>query len=310
MAVPHASARAELPSRPIRVVVPFPPGGPTDVVGRFVAQGLQDALGGHPVVVENRAGAASVIGTEHVVRAPADGTTLLFGSNSTFAVNAALMRNLPYVVERDLDLLGLVAEGPQVLVLRASLPFRSVPDLVAAARARPGQYSFASTGPGGIIHVAGELFRHAAGIELLHVPYRGGGPAITALLAGEVDMMVNDLSPMLPTIRAGQLRALAVAGPARIPQLPDVPTFIEAGLPDVISSSWFGLAAPAGVPAPVRARLAAALGALLADDAYRGRLAGAGLGPPSVPPDAAAGFIRAETAKWARLAQAANIRMD
>lgn len=305
-----ARAETEYPTRPIRIVVPFPPGGPTDVVGRIVAQGLGEALGGKPTVVENRGGAASVIGTEAVVRSPADGYTLLFGSNSTFAVNTALMPNLPYVVDRDLDLLALVAEGPQVLVVRANLPARTVPELIAQAKAQPGAFTFASTGPGGIIHVAGELFRHHAGVELLHVPYRGGGPAVTALMSGEVDMMVNDLSPMLPAIREGRLRALAVAGPSRVPQLPDVPTFAELGLPGVLTASWFGLAAPSGLPAPVRARLVGAVGILLANPAYRRRLEAAGLDLPSVPPERARDFIRAEAAKWTDLARAASIRME
>jgi tripartite-type tricarboxylate transporter receptor subunit TctC len=306
------AARAETayPARPIRVVVPFPPGGPTDVVGRIVAQGLSEAFGGRAVVVENRAGAASVIGTEAVVRAPADGYTLLFGSNSTFAVNAALMPNLPYVVDRDLDLLALVAEGPQVLVVRGGLAAQTVPELIALAKARPGALTFASTGPGGIIHVAGELFRHHAGIDLLHVPYRGGGPAVTALISGEVDMMVNDLSPMLPVIREGRLRALAVAGTARAPQLPEVPTFAELGLPAVVSASWFGLAAPDGLPAPVRARLATALSALLSDAGYRRRLEGVGLDLPGVQPAATPSFIRSETGKWAALARDARIRVE
>jgi tripartite-type tricarboxylate transporter receptor subunit TctC len=311
LALPLAArAQSDYPTRPIRVVVPFPPGGPTDVVGRIVAQGLGEALGGKPTVVENRGGAASVIGTEAVVRSPADGYTLLFGSNSTFAVNTALMQSLPYVVDRDLDLLALVAEGPQVLVVRGTLPARTVPELVGQAKARPGAFTFASTGPGGIIHVAGELFRHHAGIELLHVPYRGGGPAVTALMSGEVDIMVNDLSPLLPAIREGRLRALAVAGPIRAPQLPDVPTFAEFGLPGVVTASWFGLAAPAGLPEPVRARLAGAVGALLGNPAYRQRLESAGLDLPTVPPERAREFIRAEADKWRDLARVAGIRMD
>jgi tripartite-type tricarboxylate transporter receptor subunit TctC len=305
-----ARAETDYPNRPVRIVVPFPPGGPTDVVGRIVAQGLGEAFGSRAVVVDNRAGAASVIGTEHVVRAPADGYTLLFGSNSTFAVNSALMTNLPYVVERDLDLIALVAEGPQALVVRANLPAATLPELVTLAKARPGALTFASTGPGGIIHVAGELFRHHARIELLHVPYRGGGPAVTALLSGEVDMMVNDLSPLLPAIREGKLRALAVAGTARAPQLPNVPTFAEAGLPQVLTASWFGLAAPAGLPAPVRARIAATVEGLLANPSYRTRLAGVGLDLPSVPAAQTPTFIRSETAKWASLARAASIRVE
>ena len=224
-------------------MVALAPGGPADTAARVFAPYFSEYLG-HSVVIENRTGASSVVGTEAVVRAPPDGYTLLFGSSSSFAVNPAVMKNLRFDVQKDLKLVGLVSYTPHVLVMRASLPAGTLAELIALAKAQPGKLSYASSGVGGAIHLASELFKREAGVDIVHVPYRGGGPAVMGLLTGDVDIFINDASTTGENIQAGKLKALAVAWPKRSPLLPQVPTFAELGFPSVVSSSWFGLAAP------------------------------------------------------------------
>jgi tripartite-type tricarboxylate transporter receptor subunit TctC len=309
LASPAARAQA-FPERPVRIIVGFAPGGPADVVARIVAQHLSEHWGGKAVVVENRAGAAGVLGVQAVLQAPPDGHALCVGSNTIYAVNPAILPNLPYEVGRDLDPLGMLARGPQVLVVRNGLPERTLRDLIARARAQPERLTLASSGNGTIIHLAGELFAHRAGIRLLHVPYRGGGPAITALLADEVDMMVNDFSVALPHVRAGRLHALAVASENRAAQLPDVPTFAEAGLPGVLSESWFAISGNAAAPASARRAVSDAVAAIAATPAYRERLAAVGLEPLSLAPEDTAAFMGREAAKWAGLLREARIAVN
>jgi tripartite-type tricarboxylate transporter receptor subunit TctC len=303
------AAFAAYPDRPIKLVVALAPGGPADTAARVFAPYFSEYLG-QSVVIENRTGASSVVGTESVVRAPPDGYTLLFGSSSSFAVNPAVMKNLRFDVQKDLKLVGLVSYTPHVLVMRASLPAGTLAELIALAKAQPGKLSYASSGVGGAIHLASELFKREAGVDIVHVPYRGGGPAVMGLLTGDVDIFINDASTTGENIQAGKLKALAVAWPKRSPLLPQVPTFAELGFPSVVSSSWFGLAAPADTPADVIGRLAAAMSSVFASVGYQARLEKLGLEQFNFNPEQSAAFIKAEFDKWAQVARSAGIQIE
>ncbi len=304
-----APAADAFPARPVRMMIPFPAGGPADFVGRLFAQHLTE-LWGVQVVTDNRGGASGIIGTEIAVRSNPDGYTLLFGSTSTFAVNLVLMSKLPYDVFRDLALIGLVANAPHVLAVRESLPAKNVKELIALAKQQPGKYTFASAGTGTIVHMGGELFKHHAGIDILHVPFKGGAPATTGLLAGEVDMVVNDLSAVLAHVKSGKLRALGAAHPKRLAPLPGVPTFTELGMPGIVSSTWWGIAVPVQTPAAVRTRIAQAHNKVLARPEYVERLAGLAMEPLVLTPEQTAAFIKREIAKWRQVATAANLRTE
>jgi tripartite-type tricarboxylate transporter receptor subunit TctC len=240
-------------------VVPFAAGGPADIVGRIVCGHLTDMLG-RQFYIDNRAGAGGVVGAETVVRAAPDGYTLLFSSNTAFSVTPAAKKNLSFDVKRDIAVISPVARGPQALVVRASLGVDSLQELIARARREPNKLTIAHSGAGSIIHFAAELFRFHSGVQIVQVPYRGGGPSVLGLLAGDVDMMINDLSPVLEHIRAGKLKVLAVASDQRAPQIPDTPTFPESGMPQVITSSWFCVGAPSATPAEVIKTLSASIG--------------------------------------------------
>ena len=304
-----AFAAEPFPARPVRMLIPFPAGGPADFVGRLFAQNLTE-LWGTQVVADNRTGASGIIGTEIAIKSNPDGYTLLFGSTSTFAVNLVLIKKLPYDVFRDLQLIGLVAIAPHVLAVRAGLPAKNVKELIALARAQPGKLTFASAGPGTIVHMAGELFKYHAAIDILHVPFKGGAPATVGLLAGEVDMVVNDLSVVLAHVKSGRLRALAAAHARRLPPLPDTPTFAELGLPGVVSSTWWGIAVPAATPRAVVNRIKAAHDQVLARPEYGERLAGLAMEPLVLTREQTIAFIKLEIDKWQKVATAANVRID
>jgi tripartite-type tricarboxylate transporter receptor subunit TctC len=304
-----ATAFAAYPDRPIKLVVALAPGGPADTAARVFAPYFSEQLG-QSVVIENRTGASSVVGTEAVVRSPPDGYTLLFGSSSSFAVNPAVMKNLRFDVRNDLKLVGLVSYTPHVLVVRASLPVTTLAELNALAKAQPGKLTYASSGTAGAIHLASELFKREAGVDIVHIPYRGGGPAVMGLLSGDVDVFINDASTTVENIRAGKLRALATAWPKRSPILPDVPTFAELGLPAVVSSSWFGLAAPVDTPADIIRQLAGAMPPVFASPGYQARLAQLGLEQFTLNAEQSVGFIKAELDKWGEVARSARIQVD
>ena len=297
------------PERPVKLLVALAPGGPADTAARVFAPYFAEQLGQN-VVIENRTGASSVVGTESVVRAPPDGYTLLFGSSSSFAVNPAVMKNLRFDVQKDLRLVGLVSYTPHVLVVRASLAAQSLGELIALAKAQPGKLTYASSGAGGAIHLASELLKREAGIDVVHVPYRGGGPAVLGLLTGDVDIFINDASTTVEYVRSGKLRALAMAWPKRSALLPEVPTFAELGLAGVVSSSWFGLAAPVETPADIVRRLADAMPQVFALPAYQARLEKLGLEQFALNPEQSAAFIKAEFDKWAAVASSAGIQVD
>ena len=297
------------PSRPVRMVVPFAAGGPADITGRIVAQHLSELLG-QQFYIDNRAGAGGVVGAETVVRAAPDGHTLLFSSNTAFSVTPAIKKNLSFDMKKDIAVISPAARGPQALVVRSTLGVSSLQELLARARREPGKLTIAHSGVGSIIHFVAELFKYHAQIDVVQVPYRGGGPSVLGLLAGDVDMMINDLSPVLEHIKAGKLLALAVASEQRAPQIPDTPTFPEAGLPQVISSSWFCLGAPAGTPPEAIKTLSMAMGRVLHLPAYWAKLAEFGLEPFELSPAEATAFIARELDKWANLVAAANIQAE
>ena len=307
--LPAAVFAAAYPDRPIKLVVALAAGGPADTAARLFAPHFGEALG-QSVFIENRAGASSVIGTEAVVRAAPDGYTLLFGSSSSFAVNPAVMKSLRFDIQKELNLVGLVSYTPHVLVVRASLPVNSLGDLIALAKQQPGKLTYASSGTGGAIHLASELFKREAGVDLVHVPYRGGGPAVLGLLSGDVDVFISDLSTTVENIRGGRLKALAMAWPGRSPFLPETPTFAELGHPAVVSSSWFGLAAPVNTPANIVDRLAQAMQQVFASPVYQEGLKKVGNEQFTFTPEQSAAFIRAEVDKWAAVAKSANVQVD
>ena len=296
-------------ARPIRIIVPYPPGGSNDIIARFFAETLREELG-QPVIVENRAGANGNLGAESVARSPADGTTLLLTAPAPLAINESLHRTLSFSPARDFAPVALVASVPIVLMVNPALPARDVAGLIAQARANPGRLSFGSSGIGSTNHLAGEMFRAMAGIEMTHVPYRGAAPAMTDLIAGQIQVMFDNMPAVLPQVREGRVRALAVAGAARAAALPEVPTVAESGLPGFDAAAWFGLAAPAATPAATRQRLEAASRAVLARPAFRERLAGAGAEPGALFGEGFADFLVSERAKWGRVVRDSGASAD
>ncbi|MBU6188289.1 MAG: tripartite tricarboxylate transporter substrate binding protein [Betaproteobacteria bacterium] len=302
----QSAGAPSFPDRPLTLVVPFPAGGPADIVGRLYAQHLA-RIAGQNVVVDNRVGAAGVIGTQAVVAAAPSGHTILFGSTSTQVINELLIRKLPYDAARDLSLIGLVAIAPHLLAVRAGLAARTVEELVAAAKRDPGRLSFSSAGPGSIVQMGGELLKLRAGVDLLHVPYKGGGPATLAVLSGEADMTVNDLTTLRAHIESGKLRALAVAHDSRLPQLPAVPTFAEAGVQGMLSSTWWAISVPSKTPPEVRGALRALHERVVSDPDYTARLAAMACQPLVMDPARSATFINDEASKWRAVVSAAKI---
>lgn len=301
---------AGFPSRPIRVVVPYAAGGPTDILGRLVSDFLGRDLG-QAAFVENRPGAQGAIGAETVARADADGNTLLIVAGSMIVQNPLLYKKLPYDPARDFRMLALITEVPVVMEVHPSVPARTVAEFVAYAKQSPGKLAFGSAGTGGTIHLAGEMFRQMAGIEMTHVPYKGAGPALTDLLAGNIQVMFDSLGTALPPVRSGMLRALGVSSARRNPDLPDVPTIAESGYPDYLVSVWFGVAAPARVPDDVAQILEGSLDRAMNDDAFRASLEKIGysvLRPRSRA--AIAEFIDADRARWSEVIKVRHISLD
>jgi len=298
------------PSKPIRLVVPYPPGGPLDIMARAIGQKLTEAWS-QPVVVDNRAGAGGNIGADLVAKSPADGYTLLMGAVATHAINPTLYGKVPYDPVKDFAPVALVAQVPNILVVNPALPVKSVKELIELARARPGYLNFGSGSTGSTGHLAGELFKTMAGVQMVHIPYKGGAPAMADLLAGQVQLMFDNLANALPNVRAGRLRALAVTTLARSPAMPDLPTIAESGLPEFDLTTWFGLMVPAGTPADIVAKLnAETVRALNAKD-MRERLEKMGAEPPANnTPEHFAAFIRAEAAKYAKVIKDSGAKVE
>ena len=307
-----AVTRAETqpyPARTIKLVVPFGPGGPTDVSARIVAQVVQSGLG-PSVVIENRPGAGGAIGTKSVAIAEPDGATLLIGTSATLGVVPALMKNPGYDPIKSFAPVAKVADSTLVLVVPATLPANSVQEFVVYAKANPGRLSFASAGVGNQTQLLAELFKSKAGLDIVHVPYKSGAEMVTAILGEQVQMAFPDVSILIPLIREGKLKALAVTSASRHPQLPDVPTMIESGIPDYIMTFWSGVVAPAGVPVEIVNRLNTAINDGLTSASVRENLAKVGsVASPGTPQDFA-DFIAAETRKWSAVARMAGISLD
>ena len=304
--LPAAPSLAQTyPAKPIRFVVPFAPGGGTDIIGRIVAQQLNEVLR-QPVVVDNRAGAGSALGAEIVARSPPDGYTLLFG-NISLAFNQALYTNLGYDTVRDFAPVTLTSVQPNIVVIFAGLAAQTVAEFAAIARANPGRLSYGSAGIGSGTHLSAELLAQSLNISLLHVPYRGTGPALTDLMGGQVQMMVSTFAPALPHVRAGRMRALGVTSAKRSAAAPDIPTLIEAGVPGYDYNTWYGLLLPARTPSAIVALLhAAALAALAREDAQR-KLEAQGVETTTNTPAEFQAFLKAETRKWIEVVRGAGI---
>ena len=297
------------PTRTIKLVVPFGPGGPTDVSARIVAQVVQSGLG-PSVVIENRPGAGGAIGTKSVANAEPDGATLLIGTSATLGVVPALMKNPGYDPIKSFAPVAKVADSTLVLVVPATFPANSVQEFVAYAKANPGRLSFASAGVGNQTQLLAELFKSKAGLDIVHVPYKSGAEMVTAILGEQVQMAFPDVSILIPLIREGKLKALAVTSASRHPQLPDVPTMIESGIPDYIMTFWSGVVAPAGVPAEIVNRLNTAINDGLTSASVRENLAKVGSQASPGTPQEFADFIAAETKKWSAAAKMAGISLD
>jgi tripartite-type tricarboxylate transporter receptor subunit TctC len=300
-AIGHATAAdTSYPSRPIRIVDPFPPGGPSDIVGRSLSQKLTEAFG-QTVVIDNRGGASGIVGCEIVANAPPDGYTLLLGPSGALTIQPTINPKMPFDPQRDFATVTQLTSGPQVIAVHPSVPAKTVQELVALAKAKPGQLNYASGGSGTANHLAAEIFKLAAGVDIVHIPYKGTGPAMTSVLSGEAQMIVSSLLPALPHVKSGKLRALAVTSSSRTAAVPDVPTAAESGLPKFETSSWHGILVPAKTPRAVVTRLHDAIYKVLHLPDVRERLTSQGLNVVASTPQEFAGFIKAETAKYARV---------
>ena len=304
------SRAAEFPARPIKLVVPYAAGGPTDVLGRLVGEYLGRDLK-QAVIVENKAGAQGAIGAEAVARSEPDGYTLFVTAASIIVLNPMLYKKLSYDPVKDFRMLRLVTDLPVVMEVHPSVPAKTLAEFVAYAKQNPGKLNFGSAGTGGTIHLAGEMFKQMAGIEMTHVPYKGAGPALTDLISGNIQVMFDTLSTALPPVTSNLVRALGVSSEQRSPDLSDVPTIAESGYPDYRVSVWYGIAAPARLPDDIAQKISASLDRALNDDAFRASLEKIGF-PVFRPRSAAAiaEFIDADRARWSGVIKAQNISLD
>jgi tripartite-type tricarboxylate transporter receptor subunit TctC len=308
LTTPHlAQGQSAFPNRPVRMIVPFAPGGSADVVARVTAMGMQEALG-QPVVVENRGGSGGVIGSEAALAAPADGYTIIFHTLSSAVLNAGLYRNLTFDVRRAFAPLALIGTLPNIVLVGPKVPAQTLAELISLMKQEPGRITYASSGPGTITHLSAQLLASMAGAEALHVPYRGSGPAFADLLAGTVDMMVDTMASVIPAVRSGQVRGLAVTTTTRSDALPDIPTVQEAGVPGYETYNWHGVFANAATPAPILARLEAA--AVAAVQAERDRLVQIGVEPRGDGAAAFAPFWDRQLALWIPVIRASGATVD
>lgn len=302
------AAAQTFPSRPIKLVVTYPPGGSSDLMARIMGQKLS-VFWGQPVVIESKPGAAGSIGMEFTARQPADGYTFVVGNLGPAAVNP-LISKVPYSMDKDFIPVALTATGPNILVVPASSPFKTLADMLAAARANPGSLNFGTSGPGSMAHLGGELIMRQAGIKMTGVAYKGGGLAVNDLLAGHLHMMVSDALPVSQFIKTGKLRPLAITSAKRSPMTPDIPTFAEAGLPGLVAENWWGVFLPAGTPQAVVDSYHAALDKVMADPDLKERFAGLGVEAMATSQDEFRTFLAAETAKYTKLVSDNRIKGD
>ena len=297
------------PAKPVRIIVPYPPGGGNDNLARIFAQKLSEQLG-QPFVVENRPGAGTLIGSEAAAKAPADGYTLLLSSIVTHALAPALYPKVPYDPIKDFVPITTLAIAPTVLIVNKDFHADSVKGLIALAKGAPGKYTFASGGNGTTPHISGEIFESMTGTDFLHVPYKGGGPALADLIGGQVNMMFDTAASAMPHVRSGKLRALAIATPKRHPDFPDLPTFAEQGLPDYEVDSWYSLHAPAGTPREVVLKLHAEVVAALKSPDVAQRLKNLNAEPGGMPPDQFGAFVKAELDRYSQVIRKAGIKLE
>jgi tripartite-type tricarboxylate transporter receptor subunit TctC len=308
MLVGNAAAET-YPAKPVKLLIPFPPGGNTDIVGRLIADKLSASLG-QQVYVENRGGAGGTIGAEAAAKSPDDGYTLFFSTTGTLASAPSMQPNLRYDPIKDFAPIGTLANAPVVIFVRDDLPARSLGDLIALAKAKPGTLKFGSAGTGHFVHIAGEMFKSAAHVDMLHVPYKGVSQALVDMLGGRIDVMFDAPAQYEPHLRTGKVRALAVAAPKRLARLTDVPTTAEAGLPGYVLASWFGLAAPAGTPAEIVNRVNADVQKALAAPDVIETLTKLGLEPGGGTPHQYAEMIVEDLAQWRAAVKAAGIKLE
>ena len=304
----HAGAQP-YPAKPVRVIVPYPPGGGNDILGRLFAARLGERMG-QPFVVENRPGAGTMIGTEAAAKSPPDGYTILLSSIATHALSPNLYSRVPYDPVKDFAPITLLGIAPTVLVVNKDLPAKDLAELIALAKAKPGELAYASGGNGTPPHINGELFKSVAGVNLLHVPFKGGGAALADLTAGRVHVMLDTAASAMSHVRAGRLRALAISAPKRTPEYPDLPTFAEAGLAGYETNAWYSMHAPAATPAEIVRRLNAELAAILKEPDIVNRFRQLSTDPVGNSPEEFAAFVKSELDKYARVIKAAGIKLD
>jgi len=309
VALATAAPAQDYPAKPIRLIVPFPPGGGTDIAARTVANKLSETVK-WTFVVENKPGAGGNLGVEQAVKSPADGYTLVIGQTSNLAINPTLYAKLPYDPLKDLSPVALIVSAPVVFVVATNSPYKSLGDLVAAAKRDPGAVSFASPGNGTVSHLAGEFLQRSAGVKFTHVPYKGAAQAMTDLLGGQVQSFMSSVPSALAQIRGGRLRAIAVTSAKRAAQMPDVPTIAESGYPGFEAITWYGLLAPAGTPVVIIARLNAELNRVLETPDVRERLATEGGEVLGGSPERFASLLKADQAKWGRVVKESGAKVD
>jgi tripartite-type tricarboxylate transporter receptor subunit TctC len=302
---PGLAAAQDFPNKPIRLIVPFPAGGPNDIIARVVGQRMTELIK-QPVLIDNRGGQAGVLGTDAVAKANPDGYTIGIVSASALAISPT-MEKVAYDVARDFAPVTLVATVPEMLVVTSNVPANNMTELIALAKAQPGKLNYASAGVGGLPHLAGELFKLTAKLDIVHVPYRGAAPAINDLLGQQVQMTFLDLPVLLPHIKAGTLRGIALGAPQRAPTAPDVPTTAEVGMPDLLIENWYGMIAPAKTPETIVAALNRIANEAMADPSVKQKLADQGLTLAGDTPEHFRGFIDAETKKWAKVIKDAGV---
>ncbi|SAI71057.1 lipoprotein [Bordetella ansorpii] len=304
--LPLHAARAEFPDRPLRIVVPFTPGGGTDIIARQLAKDLGQNLG-QAVVVENRPGGSTIIGSDNVARSAPDGYTLLMATFA-HAVNPAIQQKLPYDTDKAFAPVAMIGKSPNVLVVAANSKFKTVQELLAAARAQPGKLTFGSYGNGTSAHLAGEMFKNLGKVDILHVPYKGAGPAINDLMGGQIDMIFSTSASVSAQVKSGQLRALAVTSPKRSPTYPEVPTVAEAGLPDYFVDSWYAVFVPAGTPASVIDRLNEGIRGAVGKEDFRHAVEQEGLVPEVGRPEDLGKYVTSEEDRWRRIVERAGLK--
>ncbi len=305
---PGMSIAQDFPNRPIKFIVPFPAGGPSDVISRIVTEKMASLLG-QPVVIENRAGAGGLIGINSVAKSAPDGYTIAIAPSSQLAMNVTLRDDMPFHPMKDLALLTQIVSVPEILVVSPKVEAKTLAELIALAKSQPGKMTFASTGPGGMPHMAMELLKFTAGMELVHTPYTGAAPAVNDLLGGHVQMMFADVPVLMGSIKAGTLRALAIGSPKRIAILPDIPTTAELGMPKVEADNWYGLVAPVATPKPVLDKLYAAATEALHSAEVKDRLAGQGVIAVGNPSAEFRAYVQREIDRWGELTKATGIKI-